>query len=165
MSGKSKNSDIALLAALDRIREGKSVSGVQELTVENVALEAGVGRATGYRCEALKRALGLRVKSVSPTPPSSDLERADYFDRGDPAVLNEEENQPSSAFKLRKAIRMLANRCMLYDRLLAISEEKNKKLLNQIQILNKTIEEMRSEKSGRVDNVIFFDNKSNPEGN
>ena len=100
MANVSKQVEVALLSALQRIRSGQPLRGTLALDRANIAIEAGVSRASAYRCEALADALG----------------------GGSDSVGNVAGKKPkSSERELRHALKQLLNRivyleCLLQER-------------------------------------------------
>lgn len=91
------SSTVALLDAHDRLCKGYGTATVGKPTITNVAREAGVSRATAYRCPELLALLG---KKLQPTKPSQKV-----------AI--------SGSADLRSAIDSLLNRIIILEAALA----------------------------------------------
>lgn len=120
-SPASEEADKALLAAFRRIASNASKSGVQSLTIENVALEAGYSRATAYRSTALRAIFEThfpeRSKRLSHEMVPADAEHE----------AEKEQARASRETELRLAVRQLSCRCVLLNSLLE-KEKMDRKL-------------------------------------
>ena len=101
-------STAALIDAYVRLRDGKGTASAGKLTVTNVAREAGVSRATAYRCSEL-----LAMFDGHPTPAKPK-----------PKIV-------SGSAELRVTIDRLLNRIVILDAILKDRE-------NQIRHLRST---------------------------
>lgn len=104
------------LAALDRIKKGKPTRSSGELTASALAEEAGIGRATLYRCpealQALEEAkLGRSTGARAPAPPAVPV--------------------ASSERELREAVQKLASRIHLLGTIIRSKDAEIERLRKQ----------------------------------
>lgn len=99
-----REKEAALIAAFRRIVAGEAQRTEARLTIENVALEAGVSRATAYRCQALAAAIGLHNRAGQGTAPEVEVAS---------------ERRRSGERELRLAIHQLLSRVTYLEALLA----------------------------------------------
>jgi hypothetical protein len=105
------SSTVALLDAHDRLCKGCGTATSGKPTITNVAREAGVSRATAYRCPEL---LALLSKKIEPTKPSS-------------------KNVSSGSAGLRSTIDSLLNRIVILEAALTDKDLQIQRLRSVLQ--------------------------------
>lgn len=106
---------LALLAALKRLRDGKGKHTNGKLTIVNLATEAGVGRASVYRCEDIIAEFNRLPTGNNRLRNTKEAQRENHTPSPKP-------NQTSREKELRQAVKQMANRITL---LVGILNERN----------------------------------------
>ena len=111
----------ALMAALRRLEAGTAKRTDGRMTVSNLAQEAGVGRASVYRCPDVLSAWEGATRPHAPLPERTGDAALDEAQAGAPAIR-------SSEAQLRDAVKKLASRIYLMDRALAERDSELRRL-------------------------------------
>lgn len=111
----------ALLDAYERLSAGTAQDGTSiALTIENVSIEAGVGRATAYRCDDLVRLFKPSNPAANASEPTA--EEGPTVEK-EPTV-EEDSSKASTERELRRLLRIACNRIVLeHERRIALEQE------------------------------------------
>lgn len=133
----------SLLAAMNRIITNQAATGVTRLSVENVAHEAGVSRATAYRCEDLRSALRTTLHGTfQDKHTATSRSNSEKLERD----ANKNSHKASTERELRRAITSLLNRILLLEGELRSERAKIDTLISQ---KNAILEEFARQSAGK----------------